>query len=171
MKLNLASGTDIRDGWINMDIVPRWPLARRRCDIIWDARQDKIPFMDNTVEEIYAGYLLLHLAPKYHKSVLAEMYRVLAPTGTLVVHEVDMDIVMRRYLENPLDESCNQLIWGEQGIIHGDSLADYDKHCQGFTEMSLNHTLNQAGFKCQRIKIHHESVWYELTMRCQKVIR
>lgn len=169
IKLNLASGTDIRDGWVNLDIVPKWPIASRGCDVIWDARKDKIPFDDNSVDEIYAGYLLLHLAPSYHASVLAEIRRVLKSAGILVIGEVDMDIVMRRYLENPFDHRYSELIWGEQGSIHGKDLADYDKHCQGFTQSTLEKLLSDNGFQgFQRIRVHCAEVWYELTISCMK---
>ena len=67
MKLNLASGTDLKPSpWVNLDIVPRWPNTDRGCDVVWDARKDKIPFADNSVDEVYASYLLLHLAPRFH---------------------------------------------------------------------------------------------------------
>jgi ubiquinone/menaquinone biosynthesis C-methylase UbiE len=171
IKLNLASGCDIRDGWINLDVVPRWPLARRGCDVIWDARKDKIPFTDNSVEEIYAGYLLLHLAPTYHRAVLAEIRRVLSPMGVALIHEVDMDIVMKRYINDPFDKSCHQLIWGEQGEIHGQEFTSFDKHCQGFTETTLKAQLTSNGFKdVNRIQIFSPDVWYELTISCKKAI-
>jgi SAM-dependent methyltransferase len=93
MKLNLASGTDIRSApWVNLDIVHKWPLATRGCDVIWDARKDRIPFGDATADEVYAGYLFLHLAPHHHARVLADIRRVLQTGGRLVVGEVDMPI-------------------------------------------------------------------------------
>jgi hypothetical protein len=173
MKLNLASGTDIRDGWINLDIVPKWPLARRGCDVIWDARKDKIPYDDGSANEIYAGYLFLHLAPRFHKPVVQEIHRVLSPTGVFMVGEVDMEIVMQRFLENPADIRCHELIWGEQGELSGDQkqfeLAEFDKHCHGFTQDTLVSFLASAGFKyMERIRIHSPEVWYELTLVCRK---
>lgn len=170
MKLNLASGTDIKPGWVNLDIVAKWPCAQKGCDVIWDARKDKIPFPDNSAEEIYAGYLLLHLAPKYHSAVLSDIHRVLSPGGVFTVGEVDMEVVMRMYLENPFDNRCSELIWGEQGSLHGDDLAEFDKHCQGFTESSLRKILSDSGFTdFQRIRIHCAEVFYELTLNCKKV--
>ena len=148
IKLNLASGTDIRDGWFNLDVVKQWPNTRRGCDIIWDARTDHIPFLDNSVSEIYAGYLLLHLAPVYHEKVLREIYRVLSVDGVLIIGEVDMDLAFRRWLEDPVDIGLNNLIWGEQGDSgeQGDyrldyNLSQFDKHCQGFNQLSLERLL------------------------------
>ena len=167
LRLNLASGTDIKDGWVNLDIVPKWPAAKRGCDMIWDARKDAIPFGDNSVDEIYAGYLLLHLAPYYHKPVLAEIRRVLAPTGILTVGEVDMEIVLERYLDDPSDKRYSELIWGEQAA----EFAEFDKHCQGFTEQTLRELLCDNGFKdFKRINIHCAGVFYELTIQCRKVV-
>src|SRR5450631_2524408 len=59
LRLNLASGTDLRsgDGWVNLDVVPRWPGTARGCEVIWDATRDRIPFPDGSVDEVYAGYL------------------------------------------------------------------------------------------------------------------
>lgn len=171
VKLNLASGTDIKDPpWVNLDVVPKWELARRGCDIVWDARTDPLPFADNTVEEIYAGYLLLHLAPCYHAAVLEEIRRVLTTQGVAIFGEVDMDIVLRRFLQDPLDKNLRELIWGEQGSTHGDALADFDKHCNGFTPWSLEQTLRLAGFTSfAPMKVHTAAVYYELTIGCMKM--
>lgn len=171
MKLNLASGTDLRPHpWVNLDIVHKWPLASRSCDVIWDARKDRIPYPDNSVDEIYAGYLLLHLSPVYHKQVLAEIYRVAMPGCPVVFGEVDMNIVMRRWLDNPNDQGVSWLIWGEQGeAAHGTEYLDYDSHRWGFTESKLRNVLTEAGFRSlQRIQIHASGVYYELTMSCVK---
>ena len=167
MRLNLAAGTDQKDGWINLDVVSKWPLATRACDVIWDARKDRIPYPDDSAEEIYAGYLLLHLAPCWHATVLAEIRRVLSPAGFVTFGEVDMDVVLRRFLADPLDSGNNQLIWGEQGNIHGEDLVEFDKHCWGFTEASLRSTLKDAGLVVEgRVKIH--DVYYDLALRCTK---
>lgn len=167
MKLNLASGADIKDGWVNFDIVPKWPGVRRGCDVVWDARKDRIPFPDGSAEEIYAGYLLLHLAPMYHPGVLREIWRVLSPEGILRIGEVDMEVAMKRWIDNPTDDGG--LIWGEQGWLGGEAFSSYDKHCKGFTERSLCDLLTKHGFKdFRRVRIHNELVWYELTIECGK---
>jgi SAM-dependent methyltransferase len=169
-KLNLASGTDIKDGWVNLDVVPKWSHVARGCDVVWDARKDKIPFADDSVDEIYAGYLLLHLAPHFHVPVLSEIRRVLSPTGSLMIGEVDMEVVLARWLNSPLDARLSELIWGEQGNYHGEEFSQFDKHCHGFTEFSLKHLLDVNGFTdFNRVKIHpHPDVFYELTITCKK---
>lgn len=170
MKLNLASGTDLRPApWVNLDVVPRWPNTERGCDVVWDARTQPIPFPDGSADEVYAGYLFLHLAPHHHDRVLADIRRVMAPGARLVVGEVEMDEVMRRWLADPTDKRLAELIWGEQGDVHGANLADFDKHCHGFTTRSLADFLARGGFPAvRRISIHSRDVWYELTFETFK---
>lgn len=173
IKLNLASGTDLRPPpWVNLDVVPKWPIAPRGCDIVWDARKDAIPFPAGAVDEVYAGYLFLHLAPHHHARVLADIHRVLRPGGVLIAGEVDMRGVLLRWLDEPTDPRLAELIWGEQGDVHGADLAEFDKHCHGFTEGTLRDFLYRGGFSSGvRGKIHPPEVWYELTLRCVKEIR
>jgi predicted SAM-dependent methyltransferase len=169
LRLNLACGTDYKEGWVNADVVRQWPGARP-CDLVWDARKDPIPFPDDSADEIYAGYLFLHLLRRYHAPVLAEIRRVLRPGGVLRVGEVDMEDVFRRYLaEHGIDPRLDQLIWGEQGEIHGAALTEFDTHVQGFTETTLRQFLTDGGFKdIRRIQIHVAEVWYELTLEARK---
>ena len=167
MKLNLASGTDIKPSppWMNLDIVAKWPSAPRGCEVIWDARNHTIPFPDNSVDEIVAGYLFLHVQYKHHEPLAREMFRVMQPGGRLEIGEVDMHYAMLRWMANPYDESARDIIWGEQGSLHGDEFAEFDKHCAGHTEKTLRALLEGAGFRnLHRIKIHAETVWYEMTM-------
>lgn len=169
MKLNLASGTDLRaPPWVNLDIVPKWPIAPRGCDVIWDARTQEIPFPDGSADEVYAGYLFLHLAPHHHERVLRDIRRVMGPGGRLLVGEVAMDEVVRRWVLDPADKRLAELIWGEQGDVHGVNLSEFDKHCHGFTEKSLREFLAPVFGASKRVWVHSREVWYELTMEAFK---
>jgi ubiquinone/menaquinone biosynthesis C-methylase UbiE len=170
MKLNLASGTDLRNPpWVNLDIVPKWPSATRGCDLVWDARSNKIPFPDGAADEIVAGYLFLHVPYKHHAPLAREMFRVMASGGRLEVGEVDMPLAMMRWISNPYDERARDILWGEQGSIHGDEFAEFDKHCAGHSEVTLRRMLEGVGFKhLERVKIHSQAVWYEMTIRGTK---
>jgi SAM-dependent methyltransferase len=175
LRLNLASGTDIRrgNGWINLDVVPQWPpspsgITYPPCDVIWDAK-DPIPFPDGSVDEIYAGYLFLHVRPFLHQALIAEIRRVLKPNARLVVGEVDMALVMPRWLADPSDRGVSELVWGEMGSTHGRELSQWDEHRWGWTESKLRSFLEDAGFVgIRRIRIHCEGVWYELTLEARK---
>ncbi len=68
------------------------------------------------------------------------------------------------------------MIWGEQGCdidLKPDpgffELAEFDKHCQGFTEMTLRALLARGGFgDARRFKRHAVEVFYELTLEVYK---
>jgi ubiquinone/menaquinone biosynthesis C-methylase UbiE len=167
MKLNLACGTDYQAGWVNLDVV-QWPNAQSP-DVFWDARKDPIPAGDNTATQIKAGYLLLHLYPHFRPFVMSEIRRVLKPGGEVLFDEVDMKVVMERWLENPEDKRLNELIWGEVGDIHGQDLADYDRHTWGFTEGTLVKFIVQLGLKpLTRVAIHSEEIFWHLTITATK---
>jgi hypothetical protein len=168
--LNLASGTDLRPPpWENWDIVKRWPTNSRDADRVWDARSDRIDEPDNSVSEICAGYLLLHVSREHHVPLVREMFRVLEPGGRLVVDEVDMAKAMRRWLVNPYDQSANDICFGEQGNVHGEEFAQYDKHCSGLTDGMLIKLLTDAGFsRVNRISLHAPSVWYSMVYEAFK---
>lgn len=163
LRLNIACGTDIRDGWCNIDAVS-WPIARRPPDVYWQAGQP-LPFPDASADGAYCGYLFLHVRPNLHDALLADIRRVLKPGARLVVGEIDYAILLPRWLANPSDPYLSGLVFGEQGDVHGDDMADWDKHNQGFTEGSLRAFLARGGFPdTRRIRVHSEAVWYELTL-------
>lgn len=171
LRLNLACGSDVRvgDGWVNLDIVRQWPNSPRPCEVIWDARTDKIPYPDASVDEICAGYLLLHVSSNHHKPLVAEMYRVLKPGGRVVIDDCDMAEVMRRWLENPDDVSATTMAWGEMGEHHGAEFIEYDTHRSGLTPATLTRLLISAGFHdVRRLNLHAPAVWYALTVQAFK---
>lgn len=170
IRLNLASGTDIRDGFENLDIVPKWPSAQRGCDRVWDARSNVIPYESGSVTEIVAGYLFLHVPYQHHQPLAAEMFRVMRLGGRLEIGEVDMPLAMQRWLADPYDPGARDMIWGEQGSIHGADFADYDKHCAGHSEATLRKLLTDAGFVfSRRYKQHAPEVWYEMSLEFVKL--
>lgn len=168
LRLNLASGSDNRvgNGWRNLDIVEKWPNCERSADEIWDARSDKIPYPDCSVDEIYAGYLLLHVSRPHHVPLMAECFRVLQPGGKITIDEVNMKLAMQRWIENPRDESANTIVWGENGSIHGAQFEEYDTHRSGHTLATLMQLMQDAGFtRVSRVQIHDPvAVWYSLSL-------
>lgn len=81
MKLNLGSGSIHFDGFLNVDFDPQ--LAP---DVI--AAVDKLPFEDESAEEIIASHILEHLP--FWSNAIPEWRRVLAPGGTLWVMVPDV---------------------------------------------------------------------------------
>lgn len=167
LRLNLASGSDARvgNGWRNLDIVSKWPNSPRPADEIWDARSDKIPYPDASVDEICAGYLLTHVSYRHHVPLVAEMFRVMKPGARLVVDEVDMSKAAQRWLSNPRDQDARNILYGEVGSVHGAEFEEFDAHRSGLTPSLLIELLTKAGFqRVNRIQLHAPVVWYQLTL-------
>lgn len=166
MKLNLASGTDLRPPpWENWDIVKRWPTNARDCDRVWDARTNRIDVPDASVDEIYAGYLLLHVNRTHHEPLMREMFRVLKPGAKITIDEVNMRAAMQRWLDNPYDVSANDMCFGECGSVHGQQFEDFDTHRSGHTLATLMRLMQDAGFqRIERVTLHAPAVWYALTL-------
>lgn len=79
-KLNLGCGPDIREDYINIDIMNN----QRMPDMIHDLNEG-IPFNDGVVEEIIAIHFLEHLDPTKFHNFVKEMWRVCAKDGIIKI--------------------------------------------------------------------------------------
>lgn len=77
VKLNLGCGTDIREGWVNLDAV-RLPGV----DVVHDVRRLPLPFPDEKFEEILCQDILEHIE---YIPVLKDIHRILKHRGRLVI--------------------------------------------------------------------------------------
>src|SRR3990167_3242352 len=75
IKLNVACGDDIQEGFINIDIQPTG-------DLQLDIRKG-LPFCDNTVEHILSKHTLEHLTFEEVVDLMNEFGRILINGGTL----------------------------------------------------------------------------------------
>jgi SAM-dependent methyltransferase len=76
-RLNLGCGTDVREGWVNLDVAPLPGV-----DVVHDLSELPLPFPDHRFREILAKDVLEHVD---YIPVLRELHRVLAPSGRLHV--------------------------------------------------------------------------------------
>ncbi|QQP98614.1 DUF4214 domain-containing protein [Lysobacter enzymogenes] len=145
--LNLGCGMDVREGWVNVDL-----HDFHHPDIVADITNLK-PLADN-----YAGYalaqdILEHVPRDCCSTALREWNRVLKPDGLLEVRVPDV-IALARLLQEPdrqtpeAQDTLLQCMFGTQRY-------NGDFHYNGFTELSLTHALNDAGFEVLRIA-HHD---------------
>jgi predicted SAM-dependent methyltransferase len=79
MKLNLGCGLQKLEGYVNVDIDPNL-----KPDEVFDFTRT-FPYADESVEEIVAYHVLEHLPKHIHRSIYSEIYRVLVPSGRLVI--------------------------------------------------------------------------------------
>lgn len=77
-KLNLGSGEDYKEGFVNVD----WqPLTK--ADVEHNLNVFPYPFEDNSFDYIEAFHVLEHLDRPFN--VMKELHRILKPGGKLVV--------------------------------------------------------------------------------------
>lgn len=80
LRLNLGCGTDVLEGWVNLDIADLPGV-----DIVHELGDGPLPLADNSVSVISARDILEHvdLIP-----VMSELCRVLQPGGVLLISTV-----------------------------------------------------------------------------------
>lgn len=83
IKLNIGSGIICYEGFINIDNVQLYDnQGKEIVDIVLDIEKDKLPFEDDSIDEIRAESILEHLGDGLI-FCLNECHRVLKPTGIL----------------------------------------------------------------------------------------
>lgn len=74
-KLHLGCGKDVREGWVNLDLIPA-PGVDVAADL--DAcAETPLPFEDNSFDEIFASHLLEHI--KNPLPLMQELHRIARP--------------------------------------------------------------------------------------------
>ena len=79
MKLNLGSGLNSEEGYINVD-----KLDLPTVDIVQDLEAYPFPFEDNSVDEVLCRHFICHLNDL--TSFLEEIHRILKPKGKLRIY-------------------------------------------------------------------------------------
>ena len=77
-KINLGCGLDIREGYINVDMVPGPGI-----DVVHDLDKFPYPFKNNEIDVVYASHIIEHLndLPKS----MAELKRICKPGAKIII--------------------------------------------------------------------------------------
>ena len=141
IKLHLGCGDEILDGYINCDV------ENIKADMLFNAA--KIPFPDNSIDEIKAYHLIEHFKYREAFTVLKEWYRVLKPNGVLIMETPDLLNSCQKFVDsNHLDRL--------EMYAHFFSTPDLSPamtHYFLYTEKQMEWTLNMVGFRnVQRVE-------------------
>lgn len=101
VKLHVGCGTNYVSGWVNIDNNSDNNIGR--LDLNWDMRRP-LPYDDGSVDFIYNEHFLEHLSAAEGKRALKDFMRVLRPGGVLRVAMPDLEDVIRKYLELPIED-------------------------------------------------------------------
>jgi SAM-dependent methyltransferase len=135
IRLNLGSGNDYMEGWINID-----QYAPHKVDARFDII--KLPYDNNTVDEIKAFHVIEHFPWSKGNEALREWYRVLKPQGRLWLETPDFLASCREYVngDNNVRNILNGHFFSEAGDTPG------QLHYLLFSEEQLAMQLGWAGF-------------------------
>ena len=132
--LNLGCGTDIRDGFINIDLFSDNPNV-----VKMDIR--KLDFKDNSVDFILASDILEHFSHRQIATVLKEWARVLKPNAQMIIRCPSLRLQAKAYYEGKWDADIASY------MIFGGQTNPGDYHCIGFDENSIKKHLTKAGLQ------------------------
>lgn len=169
--VNLGSSLRVARGWVNLDGSPIAFMARfprpivalsyrasgagksvacnRYVDILTTNRfvhhrlERRLPFGDNTVDNIFAGEVLEHLSVDVAHRVLRESRRVLRPGGVIRICVPDLQCAIDQYLAGEKQEALGFFLYdnGRGGLSSHKSMWDYGL---------LDDALRAAGFSSVR---------------------
>jgi SAM-dependent methyltransferase len=111
-KLHLGCGTNVLEGYINIDAYTNGPGIVDR-----DIR--KLIYENNSQDEVLAEDVLEHFGRNEWRDVLKEWIRVLKPGGKIIIRVPDMVKLCKELIssntEPELWEKWNRRIFGDQG--------------------------------------------------------
>ena len=141
IKLNIACGEDYQTGYINADLYIADQNKNVKLDAIFDVK--KIPYEDNTVDEIRALHIIEHFDFHESNTILKEWCRALKPGGKLILETPDFLTSCKAFAETT-DENFRVLLYGHFFAM---PWLPGQTHKFLFTENQLRVQLDWAGFK------------------------
>ena len=156
MKVNIGCGGWPLPGFVNVD-----NLSTTAADVLADASQF-LPFVDSSIEEVYAGHFLEHLTLTDADWFLKECQRVLKPGGVLAVVVPDMRAVLERYVNGKeqlvefIPSSVSGRVWVNTtdlddvcaGFIYSTLQESQHRHC--YDSVTLRRKLERSGFTVEK---------------------
>lgn len=140
-NLNLGSGKEKLDGFVNIDI-----NLLVRPDTVADIR--RLPFKDNQFKIVTFFHTIEHMPEHDHIRIFSEIYRVLEPNGVVYISYPEFVECAKRYISN---EAGNRDFW--KMTIFGRQRDRHDFHCTLMDTRFFLPFLLENGFKQVRAAV------------------
>jgi len=104
-KLQIGSGNNYIDGWLNTD----YYLTDRRM-VFLDASK-RFPIPDNTFDYVFSEHQIEQLSFEYGLKMLSECYRILKPGGKIRIATTNVDALLTLYREDNNELQQRYIKW------------------------------------------------------------
>lgn len=128
--LDIGCGRDKREGYIGID-------RYLGGDVI--ASMDRLPFANDSVDEIYSSHALEHMPKNMIIPILREWSRVIKPHCVMQIRVPDLVWCCTKWLQHQTNDWWMDIIFGNQEH-------EGEFHKTGFTFQILERYLNDAGW-------------------------
>ncbi len=108
IKLNLASGKDYREGYINVDNQSMFP----DCKVDLNADILTMNYEENSVDEILLSHFVMYVRPMEMNELIKKLYSWLKFGGKLTIETIDFEKVLKEALNGE-----KRLTWGDYNIF------------------------------------------------------
>lgn len=168
-KLNLGSGSNAVDGWINIDntwnivlskykplkqllyklgIISQTTFKTDWSNIVkYDIRK-RLPFNDNSVDIVYSSHFIEHVTKGEAKLIITDVHRILKPNGFFRITVPDLNILATKYVNGAItiDEFIDETLF-----VPGNAPTFFESfyrhsHKWGYDVNSLIQLLRNCGF-------------------------
>lgn len=170
MKLNLGCGSQVPDGWVNVDYalgarfmkIPLFRAFNRKLKLFnmdWNEKiylhdlTKSFPWADSSIDIVYSSHTLEHFSKEDGRRFLAECHRVLHKDGIIRIVVPDLRYHVIEYIEGQIyaDDFVEKL-----GVLYGNSNNQLKKRLSPFFQFPhkcmydnsrLTEILNKIGFQ------------------------
>lgn len=153
LKLNLGCGQDIKEGYINIDI-RRLP----GLDVIADIC--KLPFRNNSVDEIRAIDVLEHVPHLETVNVLKKWADLLKVGGVLILQLPCLDSIIKFLIGS---KTLEDIEWGIELLFGGQDYKENSHFTTGHVLLMTSY-LERVGM----VEIYHSLQGYNVVFKCKK---
>ena len=150
MKLNLGSGEQLLEGYVNFDCV-KVEKHGKRTDVIGKIQELKLIWKDACFDSIIAFHSLEHLTRPEVVQAIKDCFHILKPGGTLVVEGPDV-LGAYEYYVNQKKNVAGYIycIFGED-FSSRNKYGDSWSHKSGWTGDLMSQAMKQCGFSIKAI--------------------